>query len=356
MAMVERDGHIVRYVNPAFCRLMDKSAVQLVGSPFSEMLLGKCECTMLLDRVFHTGKPESYTGQEHSELHPICWFFTMWPVFEGEHLAAVMIQVLQTTEFHEKVVAMNEALMLGSLHQHEQTEEAEHLNKRLREEIADRMLAEDRQQLLANELAHRGKNLLAVIQAIVSRSLSGTRSLAEARDVLMRRVQALARSQSVLLLEGFEGVPLSEITRLELEAFSGRVEIAGPAVILNPKVAQTFALVMHELATNATKHGALSLPVGRVAIRWSIEGAGAAARFTFHWQEYNGPLVVPPTHRGFGRILIEDAMAQDFGTSPKISFAPEGLIYEIDASLSAVVAERLGVIEAPAENEKIEPS
>jgi len=104
-----------------------------------------------------------------------------------------------------------------------------------------------------NELAHRSKNLLAVITSIANRSLSGTRSLTEAREVLTHRIQALARSQSALLTGGFEGAPIAEIIRLEFEAFSDQVKSVGPDVLLNPRVAQTFALVVHELATNATK-------------------------------------------------------------------------------------------------------
>jgi PAS domain S-box-containing protein len=209
-------------------------------------------------------------------------------------------------------------------------------------DITNERKAEDRQRLLTNELAHRGKNLLAVIQSIAFRSLSGTRPLTEARDVLIQRLHALARSQSVLLTEGFEGAPLTEVVRLEFEAFSERVKVIGPDVMLNPGATQTFALLVHELATNAIKHGALSRSGGQIAIHWSIEGADAEARFRFQWQERDGPTVVPPTREGFGRILLEKAVAQEFGAPPKIKFAPEGLSYEIDAPLSLVAAESWG--------------
>jgi two-component sensor histidine kinase/PAS domain-containing protein len=205
-------------------------------------------------------------------------------------------------------------------------------------DITERKRAEERQLLLTNELAHRGKNLLAVILSITSRSLSGARPLAEERDVLIQRLHALGRNQAVLITSGFEGAPLAEIVNLELESFSDRVKAAGPDVMLSPKVAQTFTLLVHELATNATKYGALSAPGGRIAIDWSIEGAGADARFRFKWQEFDGPRVVPPTRQGFGRILLEKAVAQEFGVLPKVGFAPEGLTYEIDAPLSDVAA------------------
>jgi len=206
-------------------------------------------------------------------------------------------------------------------------------------DITERKNAEQRQQLLMNELAHRSQNLLAVVQTIASRSLSGTQSLADARDGLMQRIQALARSQALLMNGAFEGAPLSEIIRLEFEAFSDRVRAEGPEVMLNSGAAQTFALLVHELATNATKHGALSRQEGRIAINWSVERDGAEAKIRFRWTERDGPRVTKPTRQGFGHMLIEKAAAQEFSAEPKISFDPEGLAYEIEAPLSAIAEE-----------------
>ena len=194
-------------------------------------------------------------------------------------------KVTETAQLHEKIVAMNEALMLGSLRQHELTEAADSSNARLQTEIGERKRAEQRQVLLTNELAHRGNNLLAVVVSIAFRSLSGTRPMTEARDVLIQRLHALARSQSLLINQGFQGAPLEEVVRLEIETFSDRVRTVGPEVMVNPGVAQTFALVVHELSTNAIKHGALSRPEGQIAIQWTIEGVGSEAKFQFQWRE-----------------------------------------------------------------------
>ena len=107
--------------------------------------------------------------------------------------------------------------------------------------------------------------------------------------------------------------------------------------MLNSRAAQTFALLLHELATNATKYGALSLAEkGQVDIHWSIDGEAAEARFKFHWQERGGPPVVAPTRRGFGSLLLEKLASQDFGAPPTVTFAPVGLSYSIDASLPAM--------------------
>jgi len=152
MATVEGTTHVVHYINPAFCRLMGKTIEQLVGKPLSELLPEKDKCVGLVDRVFRTGKPESYTEQENSKTHPVFWSYTVWPVLADKHLVGVMIQVTEAAEAHGTTVAMNEALMLGSVRQHELTEAAEKLNAQLRLEISERKLAQ--------EALHRAKTLL----------------------------------------------------------------------------------------------------------------------------------------------------------------------------------------------------
>jgi PAS domain S-box-containing protein len=337
MAELEGAGHLVRYANPAFCRLTGKSKEALAGRPFAEAMQEGDTCLAALDRVYRTGEAETHTETEQPDPHPAYWSYAMWPVLDTEQRpAGVMMQVTETTLFHKQAGAVNEALLVSSVCQHELTEAAEDLNERLQIEIRERRRAEQHQQLLLNELAHRGKNLLAVIQTIVSRSLTGERSLAEARESLVQRIQALARSQTILVNGGFEGASLADVIRLEFAAFSDRVKAAGPELMLSPKATQMFALLVHELATNAIKHGALSQPGGRVAIDWSIENA--ATVFKFRWLERDGPPAAPPQHQGFGRILTERAAAQEFGVRPKISYAPEGLTYEINAPLSAVAA------------------
>lgn len=204
-------------------------------------------------------------------------------------------------------------------------------------DITERKRVEAHQRFLMNELAHRGGNLLAVILSIVSRTLTGDLPLAEERATLTGRLHALARTQSALMNEGF-GAHVADIIRLEFEAFSNRVVAIGPDVMLNSRTAQTFALLMHELATNAAKYGALSRPeAGQIHVDWSVEGAGEDARFKLLWQERGGPPVVPPIRQGFGSILLEKVVAQDFRAQPTIRFAPEGLSYAIDAPLPMMI-------------------
>ena len=142
MAAVEGVSHILRDVNPAFCRLMDKSRQQLVGKTFAEMFPEDADCLSMLGRVFSTGTAETHVQQRDLKPQSVFWSCTMWPVLAGVDPVGVVIQVTQTAQFHGQTVAMNEALMLGSLHQHELTEAAERLNARLKQEMAVRSQAE----------------------------------------------------------------------------------------------------------------------------------------------------------------------------------------------------------------------
>jgi signal transduction histidine kinase len=142
MATVDGGRHMVRYVNPAFCRMMDKPADQLVGKPLSEMLPEKDDYGTLLDRVFRTGEPESHTGQENSQPHSVFWSYTMWPVMAEGRPVEVIIQITETAQFHEKTLAMNEALIVGSVRQHALTEAADSSNALLQVEITERKGAE----------------------------------------------------------------------------------------------------------------------------------------------------------------------------------------------------------------------
>jgi PAS domain S-box-containing protein len=602
MAMVEGASHIVRYVNPAFCRLMDKPTEQLVGKPFCEMLPERAECVTLLDRVFRTGKPESHTEQEHSKPHPGFWSFTMWPVLADERPVGVMIQVTETAQFHEKTLAMNEALMLGSLRQHELTEAADSLNVQLQSEIAERKQAEealhkagalqraifnsanfssiatdakgviqifnvgaermlgytaaevmnkitpadisDPQELIARakalsvelatqitpgfealvfkasrgiediyeltyirkdgsrfsavvsvtalrdaqdviigylligtdntarklveaeqkkldqrlrdqqfytrsliesnidalmttdpsgiitdvnkqmealtgctrdeligapfkshftdperaeagiklvlsekkvtdyeltarardgkqtvvsynattfydrdrtlqgvfaaardvterkedeaqlrflmrELTHRSKNLLAVIQAMARQTARYAGSTESFLEKFNARLQALAASHDILFKEEWQSASLADLVRLQLGPYLDRresqVSVEGPTVLLKPDAAQNLGYALHELATNAAKYGALSVPEGRVSIawRWLPEADGNGVELD--WVESGGPAVVKPAHRGFGSMVIDGNLARELDTQVDLAFRAEGV-------------------------------
>lgn len=137
LPMVSVDGatHVVRYSNPAFCILMGLPAEQLAGKALDDLLPTRDKCLTLLDRVFRTQRPESFTEEERAGSQPVFWSYTGWPLIGGEGLIGVMIQVTETVEGHGKTIAVNEALLLGSIRQHELRAEAESSNLQLQSEM-----------------------------------------------------------------------------------------------------------------------------------------------------------------------------------------------------------------------------
>jgi len=143
MATVEGPSHIVRYVNPAFCNLIAQPAEQILGKPIVEILPDKDDCLTLLDEVYRTKKPQIPTEKQPSSRRPAFWSYTMWPVLAGDHPLGVMMQVTETARLYEDTVTMNQALVLGSVRQHELIEATENLNTQLQAEIGVRKQAEE---------------------------------------------------------------------------------------------------------------------------------------------------------------------------------------------------------------------
>ena len=208
MATVEGATHIVHYVNPAFCLLMKQSAEQLVGRPLSELLPEKDKCMTLIDQVFRTGKPVSHIEKDPSEPVPVFWSYTMWPLMEEELRIGVMIQVTESAKAHESTVEMNEALLLGSLRQHELAEAAESLNEHLRAEIAARAAA-------AKELAEKARLLDLTHDAIIVRNLYGliTYWNRGAEEIYGWSSEEAIGKVSELLFNTEYTVPIEEITK-----------------------------------------------------------------------------------------------------------------------------------------------
>ena len=204
-------------------------------------------------------------------------------------------------------------------------------------DITERKRGEERQLLLSGELQHRTNNLLAVIQSVVQQSLSGTQSLSEARETLTARLHALANANALLTQTDWYGATLKDVIARELASFVARASIDGPPIRLTPNATQGFALVIHELCTNATKYGALSIPAGKVEIRWSVEEGGDEPKLMFRWQERGGPRITPPQRMGFGTTLLNSAISGGDGT-PRIEYAPEGVRYTLEVPLSSVAA------------------
>jgi PAS domain S-box-containing protein len=205
-------------------------------------------------------------------------------------------------------------------------------------DIHERKQWEEHRELLINELNHRVKNTLAIVQSMAAQSL---RQLSEESrpkfQAFEDRLFALARAHDVLTRENWEGAELREIINEVVEPYlrqkTKHIEIEGPRLRLIPRIALAIAMAIHELATNAAKYGALSVPSGCVFITWTITSNGVP-HLDLRWQERDGPPVVAPTRRGFGTRLIERSLAQDLGGNVRLTYEPAGVMCVMDVPLS----------------------
>lgn len=167
-------------------------------------------------------------------------------------------------------------------------------------ETTQQIRAEQHRQVLLDECGHRVKNILALVQAVARSALSGVDR--DAIDRLDERLNAIARTQQALDEKAWRGGDLGDIVRVAIGNLVQRpVSISGTPVHLSPRVAQTVALIIHELTTNAFKHGALSTPAGHVAVDWAVTDG----QLTLNWTEGGGAPAIPPSRSGFGNKLLK---------------------------------------------------
>ena len=211
-------------------------------------------------------------------------------------------------------------------------------------ELNERRAAEKHRQLLMNELNHRVKNTLVTVQSVIAQTMRNAPLSAEIRATLDARFLALSEIHDLLTEESWQGTTLRDVVDLALqphrEPGEERFEVDGPVVQLAPKTALAFALALHELITNAFKHGALSVAGGRVKITWRLDEDGGEPRLRFLWIETEGPPVAKPIRRGFGTRMIEAGLAADLSGSVQLEFVPTGLVCTIDAPQPCLAPQR----------------
>lgn len=196
-------------------------------------------------------------------------------------------------------------------------------------DITERLKADEQRVLLINELNHRVKNTLATVQSLAMQTLRNTERSADARDLFESRLTALSRAHDVLTRESWEGAELRQVASRALEPFTAkddRVSIEGPNVWLMPKQALALSMTLHELATNATKYGALSNDAGTVRVNWTVAPFDGSGELELTWTEQGGPPVSPPTRKGFGTRLIQRNLAHDLGGDATIDYRPQGVV------------------------------
>lgn len=203
----------------------------------------------------------------------------------------------------------------------------------------DELKAAEGQQLLLNEeLSHRLKNVLAVVQSVVSQTLRQASDLPTANKALSARLVALGDAITVLTANSWASADITAMIVKVLgphAEIGSRIKVAGPPLTLNPRGALAFALALHELATNAAKYGALSNETGHVELKWSIDRHFGDPKLRLLWDEIGGPPVTPPMRRGFGSRMIERSLKSYFRGEAKLEYLPEGLRFEVECELEA---------------------
>jgi len=211
------------------------------------------------------------------------------------------------------------------------------------QDVTERRAAEDHRQLLASELSHRVKNSFAMIQAVIGQTLRRASSLEEAGAVLEARIQAMASANDLLTDQRWEYASIRDLIHRTLAPFEvrdpARFAIEGSDLSLPPRFAVALALSLHELATNATKYGALSVPEGSVRLAWQVLTDGSARRLRFSWVEQGGPPVTRPDRAGFGTRLIERTVAGEIGGAATIDYRAEGLVFTAEAPLDTAAGD-----------------
>ncbi len=193
------------------------------------------------------------------------------------------------------------------------------------------------QGVLTDEIHHRMKNMLAMVTAVVRRSMRSATSIAQAEAAISTRLIAMAKAHDILLKAELKSAALDTVIHGAIEQHdtaAARISIQGDAVQIIPASILPLSLILNELCTNATKYGALSNHQGSVALTWALSEKARA--LIIRWVEKNGPPVAPPVARSFGIRLIEDAIPRQLGGKGQLLFAPTGVEYELHIPYEAV--------------------
>ena len=286
------ESHVVRYANPAFCKLINKPRDEVIGKPFDNLLPPADECLELLDRVFRTGARDKLHSRRTGGALPSLVFLQLWPVMAEGRTAGVMIQVNETGPLHETRQAISQALLLGALRQDELIEAAECGKRQLQTEVSESKKSENDAWMLTNELAHRVKNNLAVIAALIANEIRRTpEPWVQGYRAMQDRIMAIARlydlvsqsSQSsrgrTVALKAYLTEIATSLSTSLLEGSSGiRIAVEAETLEIDSDRAMPFGLLVNELSTNAIKHafpggiGLVTTAIRRIGDEIEAEG------------------------------------------------------------------------------------
>ena len=195
-----------------------------------------------------------------------------------------------------------------------------------------------RRTVAAKEVSHRSKNLLSLVQSIARRTIKHD---PEGIAQLSERLRSLTKTQDLLCGYDWASVPMGELVRLELEHFSdllgGRIQVGGPAILINPRAAQAIGMALHELGTNAAKYGALANSSGRVLLNWTVAPTSSSDQFTLSWVERDGLSVTKPVLQGFGSLVTVEAMELALKAKVAVDYDVKGFSWSVTCPLENIV-------------------
>jgi two-component sensor histidine kinase len=201
--------------------------------------------------------------------------------------------------------------------------------------------AERRQRLLIDELNHRVNNTLATVQSIASQTLRATADAVTARDAFQARITALSKAHGMLSDRQWHDTEIGRLVCQELSAYGDtQVSYGGPTLVVNSKSTIALALLLHELATNAVKHGALSVPTGQLFVSWQEDEAD---NLVLEWREAGGPAVGEPARRGFGSRLLDTVVTGELGGQLDLRYEPAGLMARLVIPPTSYVSKELAL-------------
>jgi two-component sensor histidine kinase len=356
-AVIELAGeaHIVRYANSAFCRLIGKTQDEVIGQPFHALLPSADECLALLNRVFMTGMAVSYTAASQETPRPLLFSYHLWPVMAEGRTAGVMIQVNETGPLHETRQAISQALLLGALRQDELIEAADTANAKLQDEINERRQREQDAKVLALEVAHRVKNNLQIVAALIANEIRrAPPPCAEGYRAMQDRIMAIARLYDIMSQSSRERTVALDIYVDEIAKSLSASLLGGASGILIAAEAEPlqidagravpFGLLVNELATNAVKHafpdghGRVTLAVRRLGDKIELtvtdngvgfEAPGAGDRPGKHGSNFIAVFV-----RQLGGSIVRSS-TPSLGTAVRVAFPASH-------DMAAAAAEHLG--------------
>ena len=295
-ADLDEPGPLIVYANPAFTRLTGYDAREVVGrSP--RFLQGEGTDRAALDRTrasLMAGEPfqgEAMNYRKDGSTYMVEWLIT--PVRDGGGRITNWVSAQR--------------------------------------DVTERRAFEDRQALMVRELHHRVKNTLATVQAVLNATMRSSVTMAEFSRAFGGRIVSLARTHALITEDEAQVASFEGLLRAELDAYDegGRIRLEGPRLKLPSDLAVPVSMALHELTTNALRHGALGHPDGRVVVSWSVEDDLDGPWLAWTWNEHDGPPPTLPTREGFGTRLLSKILTAQVAAEVEISFDDDGLRIDV---------------------------